>query len=295
MDIPKVPKSRLILIAILLLFLAFLAVVVSLLNFSPISVIKENMVNDSVIGKDVSYLPSRGESIPPEYVSDGGANKSEDQKLIKTGSIRMYTNDFDNTVHDVRNITKNNNGLVTNSSDSGDKTDRRVTITVKVPADKFDVVMSEIKKTGVEVISSSENSSDVTQTYMDLEARLKTSMELEQTLVSILGKATKVSEIIEIQRELSSVRQTIESLTSQIRYYDSQIDMSTITVSLELSSESLDVTGTMWKPLGVFKEALQALVEILKSFGTLAIWTLVFSPIVLVPYGVYRVVTVKRK
>src|SRR5690606_28005726 len=97
------------------------------------------------------------------------------------------------------------------------------------PSSSFDSTVKKIKDLGVDVLSTSEDSSDITRTYIDLEARLKSQKALEEQLLSILTKATTVEDTLAVQEHLSRVRTEIESLQSQIDYYASQVSMSTIT------------------------------------------------------------------
>lgn len=240
-------------------------------------------------GKDVSI------DVPTTPSDEGGANTPDQQKLIKTGQVSMTVNDFDKTIGEIKDIVSANKGLVVTLYDAGELQKRNATIKVKVPAKEFDKVMELVKKLGVTVVSSNENSTDITMTYLDLQARLKTNKELEKSYIQILNKASKVSEILEIQRELNTVRQQIEYIDSQIKYYDSQIDMSVINITLTLNSEALDVADDAWKPLGVFKEALQALVSTLRAFVSVLIWLVVFSPFVLIPFGIVKLVSRKNK
>ncbi len=240
-------------------------------------------------GKDVSI------GVPTTPSDEGGANTPDQQKLIKTGQVSMTVNDFDKTIGDIKEIVSANKGLIVTLYDAGELQKRNATIKVKVPAKDFDKVVELVKKLGVTVVSSNENSTDITMTYLDLQARLKTNKELEKSYIQILNKASKVSEILEIQRELNTVRQQIEYIDSQIKYYDSQIDMSVINITLTLNSEALDVVDDTWKPFGVFKEALQALVSTLRAFVSVLIWLVVFSPFVLIPFGIVKLVSRKNK
>lgn len=244
---------------------------------------------DYDMGEDV-VAPDKGGYYPP--VDGGGSADNEDeQKLIKTGSFDILVDDFDEVLGNVKQSAKQLGGLVVSTNDSGVGEDRSVKITVKVPATAFDTFVEKVKGYASVVNSYTEDTTDVTKTYQDLEARLKNEKALESKLVEILGKATKVSEILEVQRELSQVQQNIEVMESQLKYYNSQIEMSSVTISMELSSESLEVTGDKWQPVGVFKEAVASLVMLLKDLGTFVIWAAVFSPVLLLLYLVARLVS----
>jgi hypothetical protein len=258
----------------------------------------------STEGADSSLIYSGGDvskDITPPVAVDAVARESttttslSDTKVIKTSTIEMTVNDFDASVTSIREIIKTEKGYVQNLSDSGTLNDRAVTITIKVPTDKFDSVLAQVKALGVEVTSAYENTDDVTQAYQDLQARLKNQKALEAQLLTILNKATKISDILLVQKQLSTVREQIELLQTEIKYYDTQTDYASVSVTMTKASEALNVAGKDWKPFGVVKEAFTVLVEVGKGIGTLAIWAVVFSPIVLVPYVIYLVVKKVKK
>jgi len=282
-----------------------IALVGGFLVLAVISYVYSAMLKDEALEKneEVSQTPeydtgvdsSMGgataeDSEGSEYWRDGGATTEDEQKLIKSGAVEITIDDLDEGIDDIRKFAKEVGGFVTDLSDSGKDQERVAYITIKVPNASFDSVMKKVKDLGVDIESVREDTSDVTQAYMDLEARLENQKAYEDQLVSILERATKVTDVLEVEKELSVVRSTIEQLEASIRYYDSQIDMSTITVTLSLNPESYDVKGDVWRPVGIVKEAGTALVELLKGLGTLVIWIAVFSPVVLIPYFIVKLI-----
>lgn len=229
--------------------------------------------------------------MPPIYYDNGG----DGSKLIKVGTLALTVKDFDSSVASIKATLTEYKGYVISLTDSGKDNDRKINISVRVPSDKFDLTLEKFKAMGIEVVDASENSTDISSTYKDLQARLKNQKAYEKQLLTILNKATKVVDILSIQREVAQVRQEIESMESQLKSYDTQVSMSVINVSMSKASEALDVTGNGWKPQGVFAEALTALVAFAKGVATLVIWVLVFSPVVLVPYAVYYFVKKGKK
>ncbi|HVX92730.1 MAG TPA: DUF4349 domain-containing protein [Candidatus Dojkabacteria bacterium] len=305
MDKKFVFKSPVFLIPFLLIVLVILGTLIVAFNNANSGSV--NWLNDFFASNE-SVTPTSSDSSSgskggtdgsvvdlPGVPTDGGATNTKDQKLIKTGSVSITVDDFDKSSQKVRDIAASVNGLVTSSSDTGKDNTRSVVISIKVPAKNFDSVVKQLKAIGVTVVTSSETSYDITQTYIDLKARLKNQKALEAQLILILDKATKVSDILLIQQELSNVQGQIEVLQSQINYYDSQIDMSTITVSMSLNKESLSVVDNTWKPLGTFRTALQSLITVFLGLLDLIIWIVVFSPIVLIPLIIYWFVKKARK
>lgn len=266
-----------------LITLFFLVYVVGMLWLPTSNSVSEDMGYDTGV---VADSPSKGEG------RDGGivpeVTDKDDQFVIKTASITMTVKDLDDSSSDVRKFAKEVGGYVENLYDSGEDTYRSVTATIRVPAAAFDSVVARLKDIGVDIVSSNENADDITETYKDLEARLKNQKALEAQLLEILDIADEVEDILAVQKELSIVREQIETLQTTLDYYDSRVDMASITVSMTQSSETLDVNADPWRPVGVFREALATLVYIVKSLGSLIIWATVLSPLVLVPMWLYK-------
>lgn len=240
-------------------------------------------VEPGLISKDLIYPPT------PGYGSGGDGSK-----LIKTAQLNITVSDFDKTVNEIKSKVNEVKGFVAYLSDSGTLNDRVVTITLRVPQDKFDEVLTSIKGLASEVKSINEGADDISEVYQDTQARLKTQKAYETQLLKLLDKATKVSDIISIQQQLANVREQIEMYELQLKNYDSQVDMSTLSVTIQKAPEGLDVAGDDWKLMGVVKEALTSLVALGKSLLTLSVWLVVFSPVVLIPYAIYKI-TVKGK
>ena len=103
-------------------------------------------------------------------------------------------------------------------------------MTVRVPSQNFDLFLNEISQ-GVTFFDTKEVSAeDVTEQYIDIEARLIAKKRLENRYLELLKKATKVIEILEIEKQLSAIREEIESKQGQLLYLQNQISMSTITI-----------------------------------------------------------------
>jgi hypothetical protein len=92
---------------------------------------------------------------------------------------------------------------------------------------------------------------------------------------------------------LTSIRSRIEVIKGQLKYLDSQVDYSYLTVNLSLSDSGKEVPDDQWKPWGVVKNAFSALVDLGIYFADALIWILVFSPLIAIIVGI--VLFIKRK
>lgn len=157
-------------------------------------------------------------------------NREVEQKIIKTGNIRFESNDLEKTYNQIITAVKMHKVVVQNDTEGKDYGSVFRRLTVRVPSKNFDLFLDDISK-GVTYFDNKEISSqDVTEEYIDIDARLKAKKILEARYLELLKKANKVSEMLEIEAQLSAIREEIEAKEGQLRYMQSQISMSTITI-----------------------------------------------------------------
>ncbi|GEL10466.1 hypothetical protein FGL01_12050 [Flavobacterium glycines] len=159
--------------------------------------------------------------------------KSEEnieQKIIKTGDIRFESNDLEETYSQIIAAVKKHHAVIQNDTEGKDNNSVFRRLAVRVPSKNFDLFLDDISK-GVTYFDNKEISSqDVTEEYIDVDARLKAKKVLEARYLELLKKANKVSEMLEIEAQLSTIREEIEAKEGQLRYMQSQVSMSTITI-----------------------------------------------------------------
>jgi hypothetical protein len=161
---------------------------------------------------------------------DSGINT--ERKIIQRASLRIEVEDYQASSDALFRIVEQSDGFISDSysyvTDTGRK---RGDITIRVPTDKFLSVIRELEQLGT-VQSKQISGEDVTEEYIDLQARLNNSERQEKRLLEILDKAEEVKDILEVERELERVRGEIERLTGRITYLENRIELATITVSL---------------------------------------------------------------
>ena len=103
-------------------------------------------------------------------------------------------------------------------------------MTVRVPTENFQAFINAVSE-GVEYFDQRDISrQDVTEEFIDLEARLKAKRELENRYLELLSKAKNVKEMLEIERELSNIREEIEAKQGRLNYLQDRVSVSTITL-----------------------------------------------------------------
>lgn len=160
--------------------------------------------------------------------------------LIWEAHLSINVDDVHSAAKEIAAITEKDKGLIQNKSDYSDK---NLSVTLRIPSDKFKDAVNEISKIG-EVTSKSISSEDVTAKYVDIDARVKNKEVLRDRLQKLLDKAKDVKDILMIERELNRVQSDIDSMKAQLKSMKGQADLATVYVNLRRKK--------IYGPLGYF-------------------------------------------
>jgi hypothetical protein len=184
-------------------------------------------------------------------VSLDEANQSQaaaeafNRKIIRNGEIVLVVDDPAAAQAKVSNIAESSGGFVVTSEISqAGSSSPTVAITMRVPADKFGPAMEALHAVGTRVEREKTTGQDVTEEYIDLEARIRTKQALEAQFLEIMKQAHTVSDALEVQRQISEVRGEIEQLEGRRRFLENQSSLSTINVTLHTPAAVVTTTGT---------------------------------------------------
>ena len=118
-----------------------------------------------------------------------------------------------------------------------------VTVEVRVPAAQFDAFVGEVRGAGSRVVTEKVTGQDVTEEYIDLEARIRTQRALEAQFLEIMKGANSVSDALEVQTELAKVRGEIERVEGRRRFLENQTSLSTVKVTLQPPAPLINSSG----------------------------------------------------
>lgn len=207
-------------------------------------------------------------------------------KLIWTASLQVEVPNFRAAAEEVSRAALAFGGYVSDRQSSEDGSGRqRGQITVRIPSAKFDGAMSALKKLG-RVKTEGVTTQDVTKAYADLETRLKVKRETATRLREILTRQTgKVSEVLEVEREIARVVEEIEQAEGERLYMDNLVSLSTITLTL-YEPDSIVSPSALDPIIAALRQALAtmggSIASLILVFAGLLPWALAF-------YFVYRV------
>jgi hypothetical protein len=171
-------------------------------------------------------------------VSSYGVLDTAQRQVIYQATVSLEVNTVPSALTQVQTLAKSLGGWVDNISSYGGQTQTQATITIRVPQDQFFTALDNLQNLGT-VQSQNVSSQDVTEQYIDLEARLKSSQLEKQSLQALLDKVATVNDEILIQGQLTQVESQIESLQGQINYIQNRVDMASITVTLNTPPQNV--------------------------------------------------------
>lgn len=240
-----------------------------------------------------SYSP-----VPTELNESAGsydADMSVERRVIRNGYLSLEVGSIRSAADEIGGIAQRLGGFVSNVNISDMPPLAREmssvpqssagSVTLKVPSARLDDAMKDVRKIAEIVLTESSSSNDVTAQAMDLDAQLKNKRVEETAFTEILQKnVQKVSDILEVTRELARVRGEIERLEAQKKYLASQTDMAEL--NIDLSESPVVRPDATWRPLQSAKRALNDLLANFRSMVDDLIRFLIVTVPVLLLYAI---------
>jgi len=226
--------------------------------------------------------------------------------VIKNANLSIVVKDPDASMKTIAKMAEDMGGFVVNSNLYKTTTSSGIevpnaNITVRVPAENLDEALEQIKalveNPKTDILSEDVSGQDVTSEVTDLESRLRNLEAAEVQLLKIMEEAKKTEDVINVFRELTSVREEIEVIQGQIKYYRESASLSAISVYLQAKEAVEPITVGRWQPGVEAQKALQALVDGGKFIVNVLIWLGIFAiPILAVIFlPVFFIVKAIRK
>jgi Domain of unknown function (DUF4349) len=190
-----------------------------------------------------------------ESVSNSG-DADADRKMVRTATLEMLVQHPEDTAEKIRALAEREGGFLVSSEVRGQEYAVGGTLTIRVPAEKFDSVRDEIRKLSLRVESERIEAQDVTRQYADQEANLRNLRAEEQQYLLILKQARTVKDTLEVSEKLGQIRGQIEQQQAEFNALSKQIETVAITVNLRAEAEA-QVLGLNWRPLYQIKTAFR--------------------------------------
>lgn len=154
-----------------------------------------------------------------------------EQKLIKNGDISFEVKNIKDTKVFLQKVISKHKGYISNEKIEDYRINPTEILTVRVPNSNFDNIINEIGLQVGEFDSKRIDIEDVTAEFVDIEARLKNKKQLEGKYQELLAKANNMEDILKIEKEISLIREDIESTEGRLRYLNNQVGYSTLIIT----------------------------------------------------------------
>ncbi|MEQ1644401.1 MAG: DUF4349 domain-containing protein [Pyrinomonadaceae bacterium] len=211
-----------------------------------------------------------------------------DRKIVRNAEIGLESETPEDAQRRITAIAERNGGFVADSqqSSSNVQSNKRdtVSMSIRIPSEKFAATLDEIRQESGQIIFESIKGDDVTEEFIDVEARLKAKKALEQQFVEIMKRAGNVEDALNVQSQLADVRGEIEKIEGRKRFLENQTSLSTIKIKLQTPAVFAAKNVSFSHRFGEsFATGFDFAMNFVLGFVTLLIAVLPFAVIVLLP------------
>jgi hypothetical protein len=213
--------------------------------------------------------------------------------VIRTITLSLVTKQFDSARSLIDETVKRFQGYVdslTLRADTGSA--KGLTARLRIPATQADSALNELKKLG-RLVQEQQNSSDITSQYVDLTARLSNARNSELRLLGLLRDRTgNLRDVVEMEREIASVRESIERMEAQQKDLNNKVQY--VTIQLELSEEyHAELTPPVPSTTAQLRNAsVDGIRSAADTIVDLAIFVLRYGPALLIWFAVISAIVI---
>jgi hypothetical protein len=178
------------------------------------------------------------------------ATESIDRKIIRNADLTLETESPTDGLRKITAAAESHGGFIVTSEFKqnpvapGAKPNQSVTVVARVPASQFASALEQIRTSGDRVVQEKVSGQDVSEEYLDIEARVRNKKALEGQFLDIMKQAHKVADALDVQSQLADVRTEIERLEGRRRFLENQAALSTITTTLQMPQPLVATTTT---------------------------------------------------
>lgn len=237
--------------------------------------------------EDIAVAPGVGGKIgiPPIPGREAPPVQQEDRLVVEESSMSMVVNNVRETSDKIIDHAKSVGGYMVNTSLANPEEAPFAMVTIRVPSDNLRSALDYFRSLTVKVTSENIRGTDVTDEYVDIEARLATLEKTKAKFEEILGKATAVQDILEVQRQLIYIQDQIDALKGRQKYLEQTAALAKITAYISTDEFALPYAPTeRFRPNVIFKLAVRSLVTTLRGLAKTLIWVGVYA-IIWIPLG----------
>ncbi|HEU4319331.1 MAG TPA: DUF4349 domain-containing protein [Acidimicrobiia bacterium] len=263
---------------------------------------------------DMTLADSGGEEAALQSPDEGGADGdftqvdvalASDREVIRRANLQLHASNTRSAFDEITALVQTAGGFVATATvypTASEEAQPEVTMTLRVPSDQLSATLAAIKGTADEVVSETQGAEDVTEQFIDLEARLTNLQALEVELRALLTEVREQdnadpAKLLTVFNEVSSVRGEIEQIQGQLNYLSDKTSLATVEVEITQTPSAAPLVDEPWSPAETSREAASSLVAGLQNVADWAInfaiyvlpmLVLIVGPLAVIGLFVYR-------
>jgi hypothetical protein len=310
----KMKRALFIILAVIAVFL--------IIGFS-FSRLSQRAATSNQFSRDLMYAVGSGGGSPPAvempaaeapapafdtanagvdfYATGSEAVQPQERLVIENADLAIVVEDPRARMAEINTLANELGGYVVSSNlyqsfaSSGVEVPE-ASIVIRVPSERLDEALAQIKEGAVEVMRENRSGQDVTNQYVDLQAQLRAKEAAEKKLLEIMDQAVRAEDVLAIYLQVQSVQTEIEQLKGQIQYLEESAALSAISVQLIAEEGTQPIAIGPWKPEGAAREAIQDLILFFQNFVDFLIYFVlsILPSLILVAIPLYLVYLLGR-
>ncbi len=277
------------------LFLLFLAVLVLLFTIAACGAGSDESGEFAMSDQYYAAEPDGGEFeraaraplakvVDPGQPGPAGSQGPSDadaieRKIITNVDMNVRVDDVNRAMEEVTQLVETSGGFVVSVTRNEDEFESNAFMSFRVPSNNLEVTLSRLRDLSERVERENRSSQDVTTEFVDVEARLENLRAAEKQLMVLFERSGKVSDVLEVQRELTNVRGQIESLQGRLNYLSQTTATSLVSVWFHPTTDPAPISDPGWSPSETARGATRGLASFGRWFVDVVITIAIFSPV----------------
>src|SRR3989344_1308785 len=242
----------------------------------------EGLMNPWIRSMGKVGIGGYGGIVPPAYEA-APAPDVANRLVVSESYLSILVKNVIETQKQIIQTAENLGGYMVNSNLSNPQDAPTATLTVRVPEKRLNEALQLYRDLSVKVVSENLTGQDVTDQFVDNEARLKTLEDTKAKFQEIFDQATRIEDILNVQQQIINLQSQIDSVKGQQNYLEKNAQMAKLTVYLSTDEFALPYAPSeSWRPEVIFKQAVRSMFGHVRKLGTALIWLVVYS-VVLIP------------
>ena len=215
----------------------------------------------------------------PTPDESGNRANAIERKIVTNVDMNVRVDDVNGAMELVTNLVDTSGGFVVSVSRTEDEFESFAFMSFRVPSNNLEVTLSRVRDISERVERENRSSQDVTTEFVDIEARLGNLRAAEQQLMVLFERSGKVSDVLEVQRELTNMRGQIESLQGRLNYLSQTTATSLVSVWFHPTTSTAPISDPAWSPSETARGATRGLAAFGRWSADVAITVAIFSPV----------------